>query len=201
MSKANTLIKLSVSIPLAVAVLSGVQAAEEGKLYRYKDAAGKTVISVSIPPELVANGYDVLNRNGRLLQTVAPHVVKSDAERAAEKLKRSQQEEDVFLLKSYSTVAEIEAARDRKLESLKRDIALIEDNLKKTDLQRKQEERKAANMQRSGRDVSASLLKTLAELDQKELDAKQALQSRREECEREKARYTAYIERFRHLSK
>ncbi|MDM3870537.1 hypothetical protein QSV34_04105 [Porticoccus sp. W117] len=174
---------------------------EGGRYYRYEDAQGNTVISTSIPKEFAAKGYEILSGTFKLLQTVEPHVILSDEEKAAKLALQQQQVEDQYLLKSYSSVTEIEAARDRKLDSLSRDIALIEDNLKNTQLQRKQEERKAADAQRGGRNVSEAVINMLSELERREADAQQAMAQRRDELEKERQRYQAYITRYQQLTR
>ncbi|MGS2722888.1 hypothetical protein ACVBEJ_04025 [Porticoccus sp. GXU_MW_L64] len=206
----NSVIKLNWSRPLltllaaaglTMAGVSQLWAEVEGsRYYRYVDGNGRTVISTSIPKEFAAKGYDILSDTFKLLDTVEPHVVLSDEEKAAKQALQQQQVEDQYLLKSYSSVAEIEAARDRKVENLSRDIALIEDNLKSTRLQRAQEERKAANAQRGGRAVSAGVLRMLDELERREGDAQQAMKQRREELERERQRYQNYIIRYKQLT-
>lgn len=172
----------------------------QGRFYRYHDANGKVVVSSSIPKEFAANGYDILNGDLKLIQTVAPHSILTDEEKLAKQRLREQQVEDHYLLKSYSSVGEIQAAMDRKLSSLARDIAAIEDNLQQTRLQRQQEERKAANAQRGGRVVSNAILKLLNDLERRENDATLALQQRREESEKERQRYQAYISRYVQLT-
>lgn len=185
---------------LAVLLCGDILAATEGRLFRYRDADGKTVISTSIPPELAAKGYEILNANGRVLETVPAHKPLTDAEKAEQSRLQSQQDEDRFLLSSYSSVEGIEAAKERKLESLNREIALIEDNLKSTRELRNKEERRAANFQRGGRPVPDSLLNTLKELERKEQEARTVLEQRRAECESEEKRYQHYIERYRELT-
>lgn len=191
------------TLPVSL-LLAGLLCADllaQGRLYRYRDAQGRVVISHSIPTEFAAKGYDVLSNRGRVLETVAPHVPLTDAERVAKARHASQQEEDRYLLRSYSSVADIEAARDRKLDSLRREIALIEGNLESTRQLRNREERRAANFQRSGRDISESLFNTLQELQRKERDARLVLEQRRAECETEEQRYAHYINRYRELVK
>ena len=40
--------------------------------YRYQDSAGATHIGDSVPPELVNNGYEILNERGRVVDVVLP---------------------------------------------------------------------------------------------------------------------------------
>ena len=49
-------------------------------MYRYKDDGGSVHIGYAIPPELVDNGYEVLNERGMVIQTILPKSV-LDAQR------------------------------------------------------------------------------------------------------------------------
>ena len=73
-------------------------------------------------PYAVNKGYDILNSQGILIQRVAP----AQTNFAAQLNDASgQNQEDTFLLRSYSSVAEIEAARDRKLTELNLSISRL----------------------------------------------------------------------------
>jgi len=41
------------------------------QLYRYKNHQGNVVLGQTIPPELVSNGYDIINEQGRVVRTIA----------------------------------------------------------------------------------------------------------------------------------
>lgn len=81
------------------------------QLYRYKTAAGETVLSRTIPPALVGNGYDVLNEKGRIVQTVPPalsaeQILARDEARARQKAQNEklalQAQRDAELKQLYS---------------------------------------------------------------------------------------------------
>ena len=194
------LLPLLLAAGLLMVDISAAWAQDGGRYYRYRDAEGEFVISTSIPKEFAAKGYDILNSSFQLIRTVEPHRVLTDEEKAAKVQLQKQQEEDEYLLKSYSSASEIEAAMQRKLDSLSRDIALIEDNLKNTRLQRKQEERKAADAQRGGRAVSEAVIKMLNQLERRELDAQHAMEQRRTELEQVRKRFQHYINRYTQLT-
>ena len=102
--------------------------AEAGNLFRYHNSEGNLVIDHQVPPEYVAKGYEVLSSTGRVVKTVPPHQPVEEEERAvAGAASRADQlKEDQFLLRSYSDVGEVEAAGERRLAQLAREIEIIE---------------------------------------------------------------------------
>lgn len=187
--------RLTLSAVLAVAVVSVSNAAD--KLYRYYNSEGVLVIDYQVPPQYVSKGYDILSSTGRLLERVPPYV--SDTGDKTEKARAVQRAEDNFLLRSYSSVEEIAEVRDRKLKSLQREIDNIERNIIDTQGQRRIQERKAADQQRAGREVSKSLLELMEGLREREEDAAMMLGVRRSELKETELRFANYIKRYREL--
>ncbi len=106
---------LMVSFALAAA---GVCAQD---LYRYVDQSGVTVLARSIPPEYVSQGYEIINAQGHVIQTVLPKAV---IDSHFNKLTVDQS--DNVLLTSYSTVSELEEHRSRKVSGVEREIGNLE---------------------------------------------------------------------------
>lgn len=95
------------------------------QFFRYKNDAGQTVLNSAIPAEFVDNGYDILDARGQLIERVPPRT--QDGVSAEEsRLQSERQAEDAVLLASYSTVQEIEAHRERKLDEIRREISIIQ---------------------------------------------------------------------------
>ncbi len=173
--------------------------ADEKKLYRYHNAEGVLVIDHKVPPEFVDKGYDVVSKNGQLILRVPPYTEKKEGELDADK-QGGQSDSDEYLLRSYSSVAEIDAASDRKLLQLQNEIQVIEKNLGDARALRQAEQKRAANMQRGGRKVSESLLRHIKLLDRQQQDALQMLEVRRKEYTEVEARYKDYADRYRQLT-
>lgn len=113
------------------ACAGSVTAAE---LYRYHNEAGVTVVDWAIPAAYVSSGYEVLNESGQVVRVVPPAKTDTELERdaaaaraqeAEAAARAAQLERDTFLLRRYSTVQDIEAARDRSLRELDIRIAIL----------------------------------------------------------------------------
>lgn len=89
------------------------------QLYRYVDQDGITILNSSIPAEYVNSGYEVINSSGQVVQTVLPQ--KGESAEPELVVDRS----DTILMSSYSNVVEIESRRDRKVDSIEREIENI----------------------------------------------------------------------------
>ena len=103
------------------------------ELYRYQNEAGVTVVDWAIPAAYVGSGYEVLNESGQIVRVVPPAKTDTELERdavaaraqEAEAAAQAEQlERDTFLLRRYSTIQDIEAARDRSLRELDIRIAI-----------------------------------------------------------------------------
>jgi hypothetical protein len=146
--------------------------------YRYKDANNHLVLSNTIPPELADKGYQVVDPSGRVLHTVLPaptpeQIAERRLQQAAktrqEELARKQAEEDAFLQRLYSHPDDAERAKVRKL--LEIDTLVTQKNIEKQDHVTKihQLETKAANIERSGKQVPETILNEISGL-QKNID-------------------------------
>jgi chromosome segregation ATPase len=104
------------------------------ELYRYQNEAGITVVDWAIPAAYVGSGYEVLNESGQIVRVVPPAKTDAELERdavaaraqeAEAAAQAAQLERDTFLLRRYSTIEDIEAARDRSLRELDIRIAIL----------------------------------------------------------------------------
>lgn len=172
----------------------------QNRVYRYIDGNGQTVIRSSISPENVALGYDILDDNGRLIETVAPvedNASEKYQQRELAKKKQQQQDEyDLSLIRRYSFVTDIEVERDRKLTELKVRMAILKGNLNsvRTELETAYEE--AATRERKGNKVDDALQKRINGLEQKISSTEDILQKRQHEMELLQNEYVRTIERF-----
>lgn len=114
--------------------LSWASVAAPAELYRYQNELGVTVVDWTIPAAYVSDGYEVLSESGQVVRVVPPVKTETDFERdaAAARVQEAeaaaqaaQLERDTFLLRRYSTIQDIEAARDRLLRELDILIAVL----------------------------------------------------------------------------
>jgi len=106
-------------------------------LYRYKNDAGGTVVDWHVPAEFAGRGYEVLSPDGEVIEVVPRKM--TDAELAnqdlVERLNQEAEAErlrlaelDKFLLLRYSTVEDIDAAKDRALRELNIRLSILASN-------------------------------------------------------------------------
>ena len=121
-------------LPAAILLGAYTGSVTAAELYRYQNEAGVTVVDWAIPAAYVGSGYEVLNESGQIVRVVPP--VKTDtelerdavaarAQEAEAAAQAAQLERDTFLLRRYSTIEDIEAARDRSLRELDIRIAIL----------------------------------------------------------------------------
>lgn len=130
-------------LALAGLLAAGLAAcAHAANIYKYLDESGRTVFNSSIPPELVKNGYTIMNERGQVIEVVpraltpAEIAARDAAEQqrlAEEEARRKQQEADALLLRTYTSVDEIIAQRDVRVMRLDSRLIELTGNLSKAD--------------------------------------------------------------------
>lgn len=175
--------KLWVQLSLA-AVLTCVTASAwaQARYYRYVNDEGVKVMGHSIPPEFVKNGYEIINATGRVIEVVepAPDPEFVEQERAKAELKAEYE----VLAKRYSTVRDIEAAKNRKLVHVDANILLVESSIENIQGEIDDITRRAAEFERAGRAVPKNILETLDALNEK-MAATEAILAQRHEDKKE----------------
>ncbi len=187
-------------ILLLLSWVSVSHGAPGARLYRYINGEGIVVIDDKIPPAYIVQGYDILSSTGQLLDTVKPSVPQNAVEKALrKKVLAAREKEDRFILISYSSVTEIQAAMARKLGQLDREVKGINTNIKGSKRRIAFEQQRAANYQRGGRKVPKNVTETLFELELEVKKSESLLELKEEEYEKVEERYQGYIERYRQL--
>ncbi|WP_053981636.1 hypothetical protein [Marinagarivorans algicola] len=184
---------------VSVGMTSDVYA--QGQYYRYVNEEGVKVLGQSIPPRYVANGYEVISANGRVVQVVEPALDPElvEMQRAQAELKASYE----LLARRYSTVRDIEAAKQRKLIHVEASILLVEGSIEGIQAEIDDLTVRAANLERAGKVVPNNVLDTLSALNEKMTATQAIYQQRKHEKEeivtrftQEKQLFTQGVERF-----
>jgi hypothetical protein len=172
-------------------------------VYRYKNKEGITVLDSSIPPQYVNNGYEILSLSGKVLKVVAPVVQGEEGARLQrEKAQREERERaDIQLRRSYSNVADIDAAKTRNLESLRGNISILQANLTSAQTRLQGYQSQAAAIERGGRQLPEDLLKNINNLMQEEKDIQLQIQQREAEYKDVAKKFDEDRERFIEISK
>ncbi len=195
-----------IAITCCSLLLGSVVAAQQAKstvIYRYKNKDGVTVMDSKIPPEYVSNGYEIVSRSGKVIKVVPPVAQGPEAERLhQEKLQRQEQaKDDLQLRRSYSNVADIDAAKTRNLESLRGNISILQANLASARKRLQDYQSQAAAVERSGRPLSDDLLKNINNLTQDEKDIQMQIKQREQEYKEVEEKFDQDKKRFIEISK
>ncbi|QEI13745.1 hypothetical protein [Cellvibrio japonicus] len=203
--KPFNVIGLCASVVLAVLLLCPQVMAQAKKdtdsrhIYRYKNEQGIVVMDSKLPPpELAAKGYEVMSRSGKVIKVVPPVLQGEAAEKAGRerKAKDEQAKADLQLRRSYSNVADIDAAKERNLQSLRGNIGILEANLSGVRTRLAQSQQQAAAIERGGREIPADLLKTIQNTEQEERDIQAQIKQREQEFNQVSAKFDTDRTRF-----
>ncbi|WP_430293140.1 DUF4124 domain-containing protein [Pseudomonas sp. B1-22] len=152
-------------IGLLGAMLAGqaLAAGDSKEMYRYIDDKGGIVIDrQGVPSEFIGKGYEVLNDQGRVVRVVPP--APTPAEIAQRKADAAQASSDAQLLRLYTSVNDVDLARDRKLTELDALSGVTKGNLQALKNQQAALQARAADQERAGRQVPADLEAQLSNL-------------------------------------
>lgn len=171
--------------------------------YRYTNDAGAKVMHHSLPAEAAQRGYEIVSLTGTVLKVVPPALTAEEA--AARADARAQQREleewDAALLRRYSSVDDIEAAKVRKLTDLESAMSILISNMNTTTKAIRDEYAKGANFERRGQPVPSMVLSNLDAL-QKELEESREKYIQREwEYEEVAEKFEQDKERFKQIHK
>lgn len=194
---------------LALLLLAaGSVAAPSSNLYRYTNDQGVEVVDFRVPVEYVSHGYEVLNMEGVVL-----HVVPRELSEEEKKDRNAQQalddaalaEErrlrdwDESLLLRYSTVEDIEAAKERALGNLRIRHSILKSNKRSLKQQVEAYQAQAADLERRGQEVDVARIVAIEDI-QAEIEATdRSINDRAVEIEDVAQAYQRDIDRFRML--
>lgn len=179
------------------------------QMYRYQSENGRTVMSNTLPADAAKRGYEILNSKGRVIETVAPAPTEEEiaeqerreAERKkAEEAARKQQELDRQLLRLYSHPDEAARAMNRKLEEMRSIIQLKRSNQATAESQIRQEQSRAADMERAGKTVPQSLLNKIQRLRGKVREVQDEIDSYKKELDQTMSEFRDKIQRLEEIT-
>lgn len=180
-------------------------AAHSRDLYRYYNAEGNMVVDYRVPKEYIAGGYEVLNDEGIVVRVVPRELTEGerevvDAQQRQDELAEAEKERlrkwDESLLLRYSTIADVEAARERALRELRIRVSILKSNRRSLKQQVENYQRQAADQERSGQQVDVTQLSAIEDLQGEISITERAIVDREREIEQVAAAYQQDIERF-----
>ncbi|AKO51485.1 ABC transporter ATPase [Marinobacter psychrophilus] len=174
-------------------------------MYRYTDENGQVVIGSSVPQEATQRGYDILNNNGRVVTIIAPAPTEQElAERSAEQQRQDaldvQREQDRKLLKRFSHPDQARSAMNRKVRELEGLIRLKKGNITVISGQLNAEQSRAADLERSGRQIPEATLEKMRRLETQILDIEQEIKTQTQHIQTQQDIYEIDIRRLQQLT-
>jgi len=199
----NRLTRFSIAVSAVTALMAASLA--EASMYRYTDENGQVVISNTIPQEASKRGYDILNKNGRVVETIDPEPTEEEiAAREAEERRQAeearQRELDRKLLERYSHPDEAVRAMHRKIRELQGLNQLKRGNISVIVSQLDSEQSRAANLERAGRDIPEATLEKIRRLEAQIRDIQREINSQNADIKALRERFEADIERLEEIT-
>jgi hypothetical protein len=198
------ILKLFLIGGLFMVASANTQAQTDKKVfYRYTTNDGHKVVSQTIPPQYIRNGYELLTIRGEILKVVAPAPAEADAERIANERKaaKEQAKKDIELRRTYSSVQDIDSAKTRNLQELQNTINILQANLSSVKTQLKTQEAHAASVERSGKTLSGDILKNISTLRTEEKELNIQIKQRETEYQVSSDKYEQDKLRFAEINK
>ena len=183
-------------------------AAESANLYRYTNDEGNVVVDYQVPTRYVAQGYEVLNMEGVVLEVVPRQLTEEEkkvlnAQQELEEAARAEQERlkewDESLLLRYSTIADIEAAEERALRDLRIRMSILKGNKRSLKQQVENYQAQAADLERRGQEVDVARLVAIEDIQAEIETTDRSINERAREIEEVEQAYQRDKDRFRML--
>ena len=207
--KAGLVIRLSIALIMSLSLVN-VSYAQELTYYRVINEKGTMELKSALTPAEVKRGYVIVTLSGHIVKEVPAELndeeyAKLSDERKAHDLKTQQENESRLknesLLLRYSNVEDLTSERKRKLAEFDVRISILRSNMMSLKDQVERQQSRAANIERTGREVPAVIRNNIDELEQKLNEANTSLKSMKTEKESVAERYSLDITLFNQLIK
>ncbi len=170
-------------------------------MYRYTDENGQVVISNTIPQAASKRGYDILNNQGRVVETVDPaptaqEIADREARKRDEENQARQLELDRKLLERFSQPDDAVRAMYRKIRELRGLSQLKRGNISVIENQLDTEQGRAADRERSGREIPEATLNKIRRLENSIHEIEREISAQQAEIDAVKRQFIDDIERL-----
>ena len=207
--KAGLVIRLSIALIMSLSLVN-VSYAQELTYYRVINEKGTMELKSALTPAEVKRGYAIVTLSGHIVKEVPAELndeeyAQLSDERKAHDLKTQQENESRLknesLLLRYSNVEDLTSERKRKLAEFDVRISILRSNMMSLKDQVERQQSRAANIERTGREVPVVIRNNIDELEQKLNEANTSLKSMKTEKESVAERYSLDITLFNQLIK
>lgn len=139
--------------------------ANENVRYRYyiENSEGNKipVVTNTLPAHHAQNGYEIIDLNSNVLKVVPPAPSKDDVEKAQKEREALATFE--ILKRRYSSIDDIERAKQRRLSNIDTNISILKGNISNLELSIEDLISQAATQERAGRKVPKHILDRLSD--------------------------------------
>ncbi len=193
---------------IAVLTITGANAAESHKTYRWVDKQGNVYYGDMIPPEYAAQGNKELSEQGVVVKTNAPPLTdaqRTEAQRQAklkaeqERIANEKRAHDRMLLSTFSTEDDLIMTRNGKVASI--DAMINATKSRNLSLQKSLTTMRAAaaERERNGQIIPDKLRKDIAAMHAQINDNLSYIASKQREQETLRTQFETDLQRFREL--
>lgn len=194
---------------LALLVLAGAAGVvHAGKVYKWVDKNGQVHYTNTPPPEAAQQDRTVLDEHGNVTEKLQGAMTPEEIE--AERLRRIEREEqerlaqelaakDNMLLQTYTTVEEMELARDGRIAALEAQVKVVSGAISSLESQLAGLEQRVRIIRQNGSTVPPAVEKELADTRAELLSNQKFLIARQEEQQHIRSVFDADIARFKEL--
>lgn len=191
-----------------VLLLGAAGVAQAQRVQCWTDEKGQRACGDRVPPQYAKQERQVFDAQGRVVQTrprektTAELDTESQARQAAAQQRereQKQQDYDRFLLSTFNSVADLERARDERLQILNGRRQLLDRSIAESEKAVAQQQRRIGNATKDGKTTPAAMSKKLGELQQALRDSREAVVQIDAEKLQINGKYAADIERYRQL--
>jgi hypothetical protein len=195
----HNLIRPAVTAPLLALLLFSTAAS--ANMYRYTDENGQVVISNTIPQAASKRGYDILGNSGRVIETIDPaptaaEIAEREAKQRREEEKKRQLQLDRKLLERFSHPDEAIRAMYRKIRELRGLSQLKRGNISVIENQLDTEQGRAADRERSGREIPEATLRKILRLESNIREIEREISAQEADIEAVKGQFLNDINRL-----
>ena len=176
-----------------------------GGSYRYQRPDGQMVMTHTLPQEAIVQGYEVLNRTGRVVKTVDPAPTEEDRARwreedQARSSAQEQRRRDAELQRLYTGPEDAVRARDRQVEALRLNIDYARNNIQQVKSQLDEEIAAAARFERAGRPIPDGVEENIARFTRQVSELEEEIVQYQQDIDVVEENFAPIISRLRELS-
>jgi hypothetical protein len=172
--------------------------------YKWVDEKGVTHYGDTIPPEYRDRANTEINQGGVVIKrngAITPEMLKAKEEELSKKQQEAEvKRRDALLIKTYSSVQEIDLARDRNLQQVEQVIKDMASRLNAVQADLDAIRKQAEDYTRANTPAPNQLKSDIAVMEQNKRDLEIALSQKRKEADDIRARFEAEKKRYIELT-